>query len=112
LTAWIALDDATTENGCLYYCDQKQGGVTEHVAPADEPFNLQIPAVIAREMEMKPAPVPRGGVSFHHGNTPHQSSDNRSKHPRRALAVHYLRSDARLVKPALDYDDTLIVKVT
>jgi len=112
LTVWIALDDATIENGCLYYCDQHQTVVIRHVAPEGEPFNLQIPAETAATIEMKPAPVPRGGVSFHHGNTPHQSSANHSTRPRRATAIHYLRNGARLVSPALDFDEKLIVAVT
>lgn len=112
LTAWIALDDATTENGCLYYCNIHQLSLARHEAPADEPFNLQIPEVLARQFEMLPAPVPRGGVSFHHGNTPHQSSANRSERPRRAAAFHFIRNDARLSSPALSYPSELMVKVT
>ncbi len=112
LTAWIALDDATTENGCLYYCDVHQDQVVPHIAPADEPYNLQIPGPVAIEYEMMPAPVPSGGVSFHHGNTPHQSSVNRSLSSRRAAAFHYLRNDASLVSPALPYDQAIHVKIT
>ncbi len=112
LTAWVALDDATIENGCLYYCNVHQTKVAEHLAPEGEPFNLQIPAAIASQFEMLPAPVPRGGVSFHHGNTPHQSSANRSMRPRRAVAFHYLRNGSTLTKPALDYDPALSVKVS
>jgi phytanoyl-CoA hydroxylase len=112
LTVWIALDDATTENGCLYYSNVHQSQVAQHEAPEGEPFNLQISAAIANQFEMLPAPVPRGGVSFHHGNTPHQSSANRSTHPRRAAALHYMRNDARLIKPALDFDGAVSVKVT
>ena len=44
VTAWIALDDATLENGCLYFGEGSNlGPVYAHVAPADEPFNLQLP---------------------------------------------------------------------
>ena len=112
LTAWIALDDATIENGCLHYFDAHQTEVAVHEAPEGEPYNLQIPEAIARQFEMQPAPVPRGGVSFHHGNTPHQSSANHSRRPRRAAAIHYLRDDATLIKPALHYDPALSVRVS
>ncbi|MEO2049239.1 MAG: phytanoyl-CoA dioxygenase family protein [Pirellulales bacterium] len=112
LTAWIALDDATTENGCLYYSNVHQSQVEQHEAPEGEPYNLQISATISNQFEMLPAPVPRGGVSFHHGNTPHQSSANRSTRPRRAAALHYMRNDNRLIKPALDFDSGVNVKVT
>lgn len=111
LTAWIALDDATIENGCLHYATEHQPRVVPHVAPPDEPFNLQVPTAGAR-FEMVPEPVPSGGVSFHHGNTPHQSSNNRSNNARRAAALHYLRGGASLVNPALPYDQSINVPIT
>lgn len=111
LTAWIALDEATIENGCLHYCDIHQSEIAAHVAPEDEPFNLQIPKEVASQFKMLPAPVSRGGVSFHHGNTPHQSSSNCSDRPRRAAAFHYLREDASLTHPALEYDHHLNVRI-
>ena len=52
--------------------------VYAHEAPADEPFNLQLPADLLARQPMTPAPVMRGGVSFHHGNTFHQSGPNSS----------------------------------
>ncbi|MCA9126625.1 MAG: phytanoyl-CoA dioxygenase family protein [Planctomycetales bacterium] len=113
LTVWIALDDATIENGCLYYADGSQlGPVYDHVAPADAPFNLQIPADKLADFSMTPAPVPAGGVSFHHGNTWHQSSNNSSVKPRRAVAMHFLRNDAKLIRPALDYDPGVVVRIS
>ena len=79
VTAWIALDDATLENGCLYFGDGTNlGPVYPHEAPPDEPYNLQLPATILARQPMTPAPVMRGGVSFHHGNTFHQSGPNLS----------------------------------
>ena len=113
LTVWIAIDEAVVENGCLYYADgSHRCPVYPHTAPKDEPFNLQIPAQCLGDFEMKPAPVPAGGISFHHGNTWHQSSNNASTKPRRAAAFHYLRNDASLVKPALEYDPSVVVKVS
>ena len=57
---------------------------------------------------MTPAPVPRGGVSLHHGNTFHQSGHNDSRRWRRACAFHYMRNGNRFTTPALDYDHSLI----
>lgn len=113
LTVWIALDNATLENGCLFYADGSHlGPVYEHLAPPGEPFNLQIPQGRVGDFVMTPAPVPAGGVSFHHGNTWHQSGNNTSPHARRAVAMHYLRNDAELVNPALNYDLSVVVKIT
>jgi len=56
--------------------------------------------------------MPRGGVSFHHGTTFHQSGENHSAHWRRACALHYVRNDNRVVTPALDYDHALVMQVS
>ena len=108
VTAWIALDDATLENGCLYYGEgTNRGPVYAHEAPADEPFNLQLPAALLQRQPMMPAPVPRGGVSFHHGNTFHRSGPNLSTRWRRAIALHYVSDGTRFDHPALPYDESL-----
>lgn len=113
VTAWIALDEATEENGCLFYGDgTNHGPVLEHVAPPDKPFDLQIPEAVAARHAMRPAPVPKGGVSFHHGNTLHRSSDNRSDKWRRACALHYVANRTWFATPALDYDHDLVVQIT
>jgi phytanoyl-CoA hydroxylase len=110
VTAWVALDDATVENGCLHYGDgTNRGPVVPHEAPPGEPFNLLIPEEAAARQTMTPAPVPKGGVSFHHGNTFHQSGRNTSTRWRRAVAFHYGNHATRFVTPALRYDDTVFV---
>ncbi len=113
VTIWIALDDATTENGCLHFVDGSNAtSVFPHEAPDGEPFNLQVPPEIASGFEMTAAPVSSGGVSFHHGNTLHQSSANLSDRPRRAVAMHFVNRSTMFESPALDYDETVIVKLT
>ena len=113
VTVWIALDEATVANGCLYYGNgTNRGPVVPHVAPPGEPFNLQIPAEIARQHPMSAAPVPKGGVSFHHGNTFHQSSANTSRHYRRAAAFHYVNHQTRFASPALAYDTSIVVRIS
>jgi ectoine hydroxylase-related dioxygenase (phytanoyl-CoA dioxygenase family) len=113
VTAWIALDEATIENGCMWFGEgTNRGPLYKHVAPPEEPFNLQVPPEEAARHAMTPAPVPRGGVSFHHGNTFHQSADNRSTKWRRAAALHYVRNDVAFAAPALPYDHTAAVRIT
>ena len=112
-TAWIALDDATLENGCLYFGEgTNQGPVYDHIAPPGEPFNLQLPAAILDRQPMAPAPVRKGGVSLHHGNTFHQSGPNHSSRWRRACALHYVRNNVEFATPALPYDHALKLRVT
>lgn len=113
VTAWIALEDADLENGCLHYGDgSHRRGVVPHEAPPERPFDLQIPAERTAEQAMTPAPVPAGGVSFHHGGTWHQSADNRSGRWRRACALHYVSNGNSFVTPALPYDHSLVVRIT
>ena len=113
VTAWIALDEATVENGCMYFGEGTNNGpVYEHISPPDEPFNLQLEAHVLARQEMTPAPVPKGGVSLHHGNTFHQSGPNHSSHWRRACALHYVSNETDFVSPALPYDHSLKRKIT
>ncbi len=113
VTAWIAMDDATLENGCLYFGDGTNlGPVYDHYAPADEPYNLQLPDAVLSRQPMTPAPVRKGGVSFHHGNTFHLSGPNASTRWRRACALHYVRNDVEFATPALPYDHSLKLRVT
>lgn len=113
VTAWIALDDATLENGCLYFGEGSHlGPVYAHEAPPDEPYNLQLPAHILARQPMSPAPVMCGGISFHHGNTFHQSGPNLSAHWRRACALHFVRNDVEFARPALPYDHALKMRVS
>jgi len=113
VTAWIALDDADEANGCLRYGRAShKAPIMAHSAPADQPFNLQIAETDLEALDMRPAPVPRGGVSFHHGGTVHRSADNRSERWRRACAFHFVRNDVVFATPALPYDDSLVLRVS
>ena len=113
VTAWVAMDEATVENGCLYFGEGTNlGPVYPHVAPPDKPFDLQLTAEEAARHPMTPAPVPKGGVSFHHGNTLHQSSNNRSAKWRRAVAVHFVNRETRFSNPALAYDGAVVVQIS
>jgi ectoine hydroxylase-related dioxygenase (phytanoyl-CoA dioxygenase family) len=112
-TAWIALDDATVENGCMAFAEgSNHGPILDHVAPPDEPFNLQVPEAVAATIAMTPAPVPKGGISFHHGTTLHQSGHNRSTRWRRACALHYVSHRTVFATPALRYDAARRVAVS
>ena len=113
VTAWVAMDDATLENGCMYFGDgTNKGPVYAHFAPQGEPYNLQLPPEVLDKQPMQPAPVRKGGVSFHHGNTFHVSGPNHSKHWRRACALHFVRNDVEFATPALPYDHGLKLRIT
>ena len=101
VTAWIALDDATLENGCLYFGDGTNHGPGLR-ARRSAGRALQPAAARRRcstKQPMAPAPVRKGGVSFHHGNTFHQSGPNHSTRWRRACALHYVRNGVEFATP-------------
>lgn len=103
VTIWIAFDHAKVENGCLYYGKgSNKGELIKHYAPEDEPFNYQIPDT--KKVRMTPAPVKKGGINIHHGKTIHQSSNNTSDLWRRAMAIHYMQKEVRLIDPIFDFD--------
>ena len=113
VTAWIALEDADEANGCLRYGRAShKGPILPHTAPEGRPFDLQLSDEQLATMDMRPAPVPKGGVSFHHGGTVHRSADNQSDRWRRACALHYVRNDVVFENPALPYDHSIKLVVT
>ena len=109
VSAWIALDDADEENGCMWmvpgsykWGDQMDFLRTQqHLEQREEFMNIEGFAPPA-DSEVKavvpqPRPVKSGEVSFHHSLTWHGSPFNRSDRPRRAIAIHYMTGESRFV---------------
>ncbi|HYF51478.1 MAG TPA: phytanoyl-CoA dioxygenase family protein [Planctomycetota bacterium] len=99
VTCWMALDDATIENGCMHYIPgtHKLGRIphkeiknTPHLTPeSDTPFGNEVPV-----------PIPAGAAIFHNLLTLHSSKANTSPHSRRAWALHFANACATdSVKP-------------
>lgn len=95
VSAWVALEDATVENGCMsmvrgsYKWGPYNGGTvgnTETHGPAYDP--AFIPE--GETVEVVPCEVKAGSVVFHHCLTWHGAPPNRSEHNRPAIAVHYM----------------------
>ena len=98
LTCWIALDDSTRDNGCLYYVPGSHRWdllpVTGLTGDMDE-----IMTVLSPEQKDAFRPVPielkRGQCSFHHPLMVHGSYENRSDRPRRATLINVFRDGVR-----------------
>jgi phytanoyl-CoA hydroxylase len=90
--AWIALDDATVENGCLrvlpgshrmgYLWPTQAHGLPEEFDPTDESYGFEDHDEVTVE-------VSAGSVVFFNGYLLHRSMRNRSDRSRRALVNHY-----------------------
>jgi len=99
--AWIALDDATIENGCMWMHPGSQlRGVLYPVKPhadarfdsADEAFGHGYQREGGVPIELK-----AGGVAFFNGYVLHRSLPNNAKSGfRRALVTHYMSAESLL----------------
>ena len=97
--AWIALDDATVENGCMWVLPgshrpgvlypQKEHGRNDEFDDAPESYGFEADGEIAVE-------VPAGAVVFFNGYLLHRSRKNRSGGYRRALVNHYMSMQSLL----------------
>ncbi len=91
VAAWIALDPATMENGCLHVISGSHlDGPRNHFKRRDwQMCDTDVPSDRDVAVPMEP-----GGVLFWHGLTHHGSPPNHSDSRRRALQLHYAPEDA------------------
>lgn len=101
VSAWVALDDATVENGCMWmvpkshrwgiYKDGILGTDAETFDPTPDMSLLSKDAAVRKVA----CPVRKGQVMFHHCLTWHGSPKNDSERGRPAIAVHYMPGHTR-----------------
>ena len=93
-TIWVALDDATVENGCLYFVP---GSHRRRLATAVD-MGPEHGALFAAHPEAAepavPAPIPAGGCSFHNGHTIHGAGANMTPGRRRAMTIAFMPGDS------------------
>lgn len=100
VSAWVALDDADVENGCMWMVpgSHKWGNHDKYIT-AGEDFKVlhTQPDLLPPQasINMLPLEVPKGHVGYHHCLTWHGSPHNRSSRKRRAIAVHYMPGHIR-----------------
>src|SRR5438477_2753208 len=85
-TAWVALDNATLENGCMEYVPgSHRHGIFEIETDPEQPVH-HIPSTRGIPLpEPVRCPVPAGSIIFHDGCTLHRSAVHRTDTRRRAL---------------------------
>jgi hypothetical protein len=91
LTCWVGLDDATVENGCLYYVPKShQWGLLAKPELAGDMDGLM--SILSEEQKQAFTPVAvelkKGVAAFHHPLMVHGSYANKSPQARRAFVVN------------------------
>ena len=94
-TIWVALDDSTLENGCLYFVP---GSHRLGLTSAGD-LGPDLGAVFAAHPEAasppKPCPLPAGGASIHNARTVHGAGANMTPGRRRAMTVAFMPDGVR-----------------
>jgi hypothetical protein len=104
ITAWIAIDDADVENGCMSVIPgSHREGILEH-GKSDRPGNLlsinqEVRDGLVDEARAVSMPLRAGQMSLHDGMLLHGSHPNRSTRRRCGLAVRFTTPDVRQVSP-------------
>lgn len=92
LTCWVALDDVTKDNGCLYYVPGSHTwGLLDKPELAGDMNGLQkyLTEEQKKQFEKKVAiEMEKGYATFHHPLMVHGSYENKSSLPRRAFVLN------------------------
>jgi len=92
VTCWLALDDATLENGCMCFIPgSHREGVREHTRNDQRTMKVED----VDTSKMVPVPLPAGGCEFHHSLTLHATSENKTPYRRRAIAMSYMSARSK-----------------
>jgi phytanoyl-CoA hydroxylase len=115
---WIAIDDASVENGCLWIIPGKPGHIMRRVPNnSTEYADVDTVDVAAWEKDAIPVEVKSGSVVIFNGYTLHSSRRNKTKDCfRTALVNHYMSADSMLpwdqdghLPPTEDLRDIVLV---
>jgi phytanoyl-CoA hydroxylase len=100
VSAWIALDDSTLENGCvLFLPGSHKLGMLRHVKSGVLGNSLKLEDERVVGIKEHPVEVRRGSCVLHHCLTAHRSEQNLSAHPRRGLIYIYMSPQVRVTDP-------------
>ncbi len=91
LSLWMALDDATLGNGCMWYIPGshktatfQNSGIGQNIGDLFKIYPQW------REIDPVAVPVPAGSAVFHNGLLAHGAGANMTNRPRRAMTCGYM----------------------
>lgn len=118
---WIAIDDATVENGCLWIIPGRPGYILPRVPNHNQEY-ADVDSIYVTDFKEKmiPVEVKAGSVVFFNGYTLHSSQSNKTLNNfRTALVSHYMSAESMLpwdqdgkLDPTEDLRDIVMVAGT
>jgi len=111
VAAWIALSDATEENGCMHMIPgSHKGGQLPHRTTKDSNNLLHHGQTIegVSEEQSRCIPLKAGETSLHHGWTMHTSYPNKSDDRRIGLTINYISTD--MFQTQTEHDSAMLVR--
>ncbi len=92
ISIWVALDDATVQNGCLYYIpgSHKQASFEKNVNIGTNIGGLFNEYPDWAKIEPVVGEMKRGDCGFHNGLAAHGAGPNMTPYPRRAMTCGYM----------------------
>ncbi|XP_068770769.1 phytanoyl-CoA dioxygenase domain-containing protein 1 isoform X1 [Struthio camelus] len=94
---WIALEDATQENGCLWFIPGSHtNGITRRMVRAPPGTSTCVEFVGSDptydDNQFIPVPISKGGLVLIHGEVVHKSELNKSESSRHAFTFHVMEA--------------------
>ncbi|NWS72191.1 PHYD1 protein, partial [Crotophaga sulcirostris] len=94
---WIALEDATRENGCLWFIPGSHtNGITRRMVRAPSGASTCVEFVGSEpaydDSQFMPLPISKGGLILIHGEVVHKSELNSSESSRHAFTFHVMEA--------------------
>lgn len=99
VTLWVALDDASIDNGCLHYVPGThvlgERAPTDFVIGAKQDHRADLPRLDVSDDYALPVPISAREALAHHPLVWHMSPANRSTRPRRAWSISLIDPSVR-----------------
>jgi len=91
ISIWVALDDATYQNGCMFYIPGTHL-IAQYDTPTIGPDMGALFKLYPQWTKITPVgcPCPAGSAVFHNGLTAHGAGANMTNKPRRAMTCAYM----------------------
>lgn len=102
---WLALSEATLENGCLWVVpgSHRRQVIFEHTPDRRPAANRGYQEIVDQEVSRQaPALMQPGDVLFFHSYLMHQSTDNVANVRRAAMVYHYGRAGTKALTPEIE----------